>query len=77
MSCKYNDNIFCNRDKSKCDECSVDMAVQSYIDESVEQLEKISEPVRPVGWSRKMEIVCTKDVIEILRRGENETGCKD
>lgn len=39
------------------------------VNKVVKNIGKISEPVRPVGWSRKIEIVCTKDVVEIVKAG--------
>lgn len=38
----------------------------------VEKIWNISEPIRPVGWSRKIEAVETKAVLDIVRSGGKE-----
>lgn len=53
---------------------SVEKAVEIWnkrqpIDDIVAELDKISELARPVGWSRKIEIVETKAAIDIVKRG--------
>lgn len=42
------------------------------VEKMVEQIGNISEPIRPVGWSRKIEVVETKAVIDIVRAGGKE-----
>ena len=38
------------------------------------RIEDITEPIRPVGWSRKIEVVETKAVMGILSEVEAEYG---
>ena len=42
------------------------------VDAVVEKIWNISEPIRPVGWSRKIEAVETKAVLDIVRSGGKE-----
>lgn len=42
------------------------------LDKIIKQIGTITELVRPVGWSRRVEIVGAKDVIEIVKRGGAE-----
>lgn len=42
------------------------------VDAVVEKIGNISEPIRPVGWSRKIEAVETKAVFDIVRSGGKE-----
>lgn len=39
--------------------------MKEFIDKLIGRLDKITELIRPVGWSRKIEVVETKAVIEI------------
>lgn len=38
------------------------------------RIEEITEPIRPVGWSRKIEVVETKAVMDIVSEVEAEYG---
>ena len=40
--------------------------MNQFIEMLIGKLEEISEPIRPVGWSRKIEAVETKAVIDIV-----------
>ena len=42
--------------------------MKGFIDKLIEKLNEITEPVRPVGWSRKIEVVETKAVIGIANQ---------
>ena len=40
--------------------------MEEFIELLIRKLEEISEPIRPVGWSRKIEVVETKAVIDTV-----------
>ena len=42
--------------------------MKEFVDMLIKKLEEISEPIRPVGWSRKIEVVETKAVIDIVNQ---------
>jgi hypothetical protein len=39
------------------------------VEKVVKQLIEISEPVRPIGWSTKQQIIPTARAIDIVRQG--------
>lgn len=40
--------------------------MKEFVEKLIERLDKVSDLIRPVGWSRKIEVVETKGVIEII-----------
>lgn len=42
--------------------------MKEFVDMLIKKLEEISEPIRPVGWSRKIEVVETKAVIDTVNQ---------
>lgn len=39
------------------------------VEKVVEQLEEKSQLIRPVGWAYPQEVILTKDVMKIVKRG--------
>lgn len=46
--------------------------MKKFVEKLIEKISEITEPVRPVGWSRKIEIVETKAVIQIINELQEE-----
>ena len=46
--------------------------MKEFVDLLIKKLEEISEPIRPVGWSRKIEVVETKSAIQIIKQVAEE-----
>ena len=42
--------------------------MKEFVEKLISRLEEITEPIRPVGWSRKIEVVETKAVISIINQ---------
>ena len=42
--------------------------MKEFVEILISRLEEITEPIRPVGWSRKIEVVETKAVISIINQ---------
>lgn len=41
--------------------------MKEFVDKLIERLEEVAELIRPVAWSRKIEVVETKAVIQIAK----------
>lgn len=41
-------------------------------DKVLEQLEERSQLIRPVAWTSRQEVILTKEVLEIVRKGGTE-----
>lgn len=46
--------------------------MKEFVEKLIEKLNEITEPIRPVGWSRKIEVVETKAVIQIINELQEE-----
>lgn len=47
------------------------------VDKVVEEIEKYSEPVRPVGWTRKIEVIEKDVVLDVLREAGRKVTNND
>lgn len=48
--------------------------MKEFVEKLIKRMDKITELIRPVGWSRKIEVVETKAVIEIINEIAEEYG---
>ena len=46
--------------------------MKEFVEKLIEKLNEITEPIRPVGWSRKIDVIETKAVIQIINELQEE-----